>query len=99
MAETLGFRNVSGDLVFAIVMLALIVSTLMGYVTDLVMRDIGLGVIGNGVLVFLGAGAVVVGWNAHVAPLASSDPVAVIGTAASGALAFLIGFALLRRLA
>lgn len=98
MAEVLGFRNVSPDLVWALFIIALISAILMGYATDLLMRDAGFGILANTLIMLLGAGGAAVFWNSQIAPAASTDPVLMIGIAAGGALALLIILALVKRL-
>jgi uncharacterized membrane protein YeaQ/YmgE (transglycosylase-associated protein family) len=95
--QALGFGHVPNDLALAMLIVAVVTATLMGWISDAVMRETGFGVIGNSILTFIGGGATIALWNLHVQKLTASQPVYVVGAAATAAITLLMACAFLRR--
>jgi hypothetical protein len=95
MLTSLGFGYFSTDYVIVILVLACIGASAMGWLTDMLMRDSGVGIIGNS----LGAMALtLMGWNHYIGPVPASNPLAVIAVMAAASVLLLMGVTLLKRL-
>ncbi len=97
MLQALGFGYVSNDLALAMMIVAIVAATFMGWIADALMRETGFGVIGNAALTLLGGGGAIVIWNRYIQQLTASNPLHVVALAAAASIAALLSAAVLRR--
>ena len=98
MLSAIGLGYFATDYVIIILMLACIGAAAMGWVTDMLMRNSGVGIIGNTLVTLGGMALTLMAWNSRIGPVTSAEPLAVIAVMAAASVLLLMGVALLKRL-
>ena len=98
MVEALGFGYVAPDILLGLILIALMAATVTGWITDLIMGKMGLGVIGNTMLTLVGTVATVAAWNRVIGRVTASDPLVILTAIAIVVLVLLLLVASLKRL-
>jgi hypothetical protein len=98
MLTALGLGYFSTDYVIIILVLACIGAAAMGWLTDMLMRDAGVGIIGNSLVTLGGMALTLIVWNNYVGQIASSEPLVLIAIMAAVSVLLLMGVALLKHL-
>jgi hypothetical protein len=88
----------STDYVIILMVLACVGAAAMGWLTDMLMRDSGVGIIGNSLVTLGGMALTLMVWNSYVGQITSSEPLAIIAVMAAVSVLLLMGVALLKRL-
>ncbi|PSC04742.1 hypothetical protein SLNSH_11620 [Alsobacter soli] len=99
MLRTLGFVNVPAEVAAWFVFFVALGSLLAAWVVDNIMDDLGFGVIGNAVLLFLGALGGLWAWNLYEGTVRATDPVTLTLICVGSGFFAVFAMAILRRMA
>ena len=98
MLSALGFGYFSTDYVIVMLVLACVGASAMGWLTDMLMRDSGVGIVGNSMVTLGGMALTMMFWNSRIGPVTSSEPIVVIAVMAAVSVVLLMGVAILKGL-
>jgi hypothetical protein len=98
MLAALGFGYFPADYVTILIVVGCIGAAAMGWLTDMLMRDAGVGIIGNSLVALGGMALTLLVWNRYVGPVTVAEPLVVITAMAAAIVALLMAIALLKQL-
>ena len=97
MLETLGFGYIAPATLLGLLVVAAMGAVIMGWITNGVMGDMGLGAIGNTILTLAGTFATLAVWNRVIGRVTAYEPTLVVTTIGGVVIALLCLVALLKR--
>jgi hypothetical protein len=98
MLTALGLGYYATDYVIIILMLACIGAAAMGWVTDMLMRDSGVGIIGNSLVTLGGMALTLMVWNSYVGQVTGTEPLLLIAVMVTVSVLLLMSVALVKHL-
>ncbi len=97
MFRVLGLNGLPIEALLMILVMLVICGIVTGWITDVIMGQMGFGVIGNTILTIMGAVVGMTAWNAYIGPLRIYDASISIGIASASSVVILLLFATFKR--
>jgi uncharacterized membrane protein YeaQ/YmgE (transglycosylase-associated protein family) len=97
MVRQLGFVNIPTEAVYWFVGLVGVVSLVIAWVVDDIMHEFAFGVVGNTVLLTVGAIGGLALWNEYGLPVKQTDPMVIAAVCIGSAFGLILSLALTRR--
>jgi uncharacterized membrane protein YeaQ/YmgE (transglycosylase-associated protein family) len=97
MAKLIGLSHLSNSEYWTLVLIAVIISLMVGYITDMIMNRHGFGVFGNSFICMLGIVVGLAAYHKFYGRMSSPDITIVSGFAIASVMLHLVSLTILKR--